>query len=328
MKKLLLIIGGIAIILFSCKKETKPSTIGSKPLFEESNCVPDSFPKRDPYQQWLGWTFVYKNESIERMAFNPNNQDELVMYVRGSGGVGSIIKYNMATKVRQTLVTHNTYYGPRMGKNNKIYYTDVDANVYEIDENGNNKRQLTFGGTSYAIALNSDATKIMVNNVRYIPATNSSFDNSIIYDINGNSIDSTSYIINSSSDWSGQNQICSPGMPLLNILDLNTKSEQSYLAGINDQAIPSSAWSKDGNRVIYRISVGDIYSYNIRTSENKHIAKFCAKTGANNIAIQPNTGKIFFVKFKQRYLYQNFVECTIYLCSINEDGTGYTEMEW
>ena len=96
--------------------------------------------------------FVYKLEgNYKTPCFNPNNSDEIIYQGITSDQVPCLIKYNMVTQDKSTILCGETIlHRPRWSKKDWIIFDRIDNNIYKIKSNGDSLSQLTFQGNAFS----------------------------------------------------------------------------------------------------------------------------------------------------------------------------------
>lgn len=176
------------ILLFiSCRKD-KVST--------DKQCMPII----ECNQVTQGGGYVYEVDFSNIYAspkFNPNNENEFLYLKEYTPDQNSteLYIYNLANKEKTLIYTgSNIWYSPQWNQNNWILFSKSDKNIYLIKSSGDSLTQLTNEGCYHHPLWYFENNKII--------AYNECLQNDIVFDFEGNILDTLPQLINAKSSLS------------------------------------------------------------------------------------------------------------------------------
>lgn len=248
-----------------CKKDLD---IVESPIENQGECTPIL-----PCNQVTiggGYTYIYDPNSSTTPFFNPNNDNEFLFVSPCTGNINEkcIKIFNLQTKNTFTLYTGSLYYAPRWGKNDWILFCQDDENIYKIKSNGDSLTKLTNLNNLHHPIWNYDGTK-------FLAFTEASNLFSLLFDMNGNILDTIYFGQTSNSNFQNPNYIVSNECHNVSFFNLNTNNiEFNYNYSKLISAMWGSVFWLSDNEVIYS-NIAGLNRLSIPSLNNQNFKKSC-----------------------------------------------------
>lgn len=268
-----------------------------------------------------------RNEGIpyEKVSFNPNNPDEILITVWG--GERRLVKYNLVTKEKKDIIEIKSNCIPKWGTNDKILFTDgyyPNSALYMINSNGDSLKKLS------SVQCNSfDWNNTGDRIVSYgfgILSGNDYFHYFYIQDTEGNYLDS---IPGGGSNLNWQFDSLITYSKDFDIYTLNPYThEKKILIGERASWVGFSWIDKDH---ILWSGDGKYYITNIQTQENKIIKDPPPCMGYYSFSYSPALNKIIAIR-REQWLIENKGSSHIFgtrtrIVMMNLDGSEEEELD-
>lgn len=256
-------------LITGCKKDLD---IVESPIENQGDCTPIL-----PCNQVTigsGYTYIYDPNSTTTPFFNPNNDNEFLFVspCTETNNKKCIKIFNLQTKNTISIYTGSLYYAPQWGKNDWILFCQDDKNIYKMKSNGDSLTKLTNLNNLHHPIWNHDGTK-------FLAFTEASNLFSLLFDANGNILDTIYFGQTNNSNFQNPNYIVSNVYHNVSFFNLNTNSlEFQYdYSGFNSTTGGSIFWLNN-TTVIYsninglnRLSIPDLTNQNFKKSCNSKI---------------------------------------------------------
>jgi hypothetical protein len=204
--------------------------------------------------------------------FNPNNDNEFVYLKRPYYDFWELYTYNVVSKEKKLLHSGIIWYQPQWGKNDWILFCQDDKNIYKIKSNGDSLTQLTLLNNLHHPIWNYDGTK-------FLAFTEASNLFSLLFDTNGNILDTIFFGQTNNSNFQNPNYIVSNVYHNVSFFNLNTNNiEFNYDYSELNSTMWGSIFWLNNTTVIYsninglhRLSIPDLTNQNFKKSCNSKI---------------------------------------------------------
>lgn len=267
-----------SLLLFTgCKKDL---SLLESPNENQGDCTPIL-----PCNQVTigpGYTYIPDFENfVAAPKFNPNNDNEFVYLKRPYYDLWELYTYNLISKEKKLLHTGIIWYQPQWGKNDWILFCQNDENIYKIKSNGDSLIKLTNLNNLHHPIWNYDGTK-------FLAFTRASNLFSLLFDANGNIIDTVYFGQTSNSNFQNPNYIVSNVDQNVLFFNMNTNSlefQYDYSGFTGSTVFNSSGGGSifwlNNTTVIYsnikglnRLSIPELTNENFKISCNSKIYQF------------------------------------------------------
>lgn len=314
MKKVAL---GLYVILLSNGSCTSDKS--SIVVCNSCDCIEDSctdYPLPPPPD--FGYQFSFDTSYIKWVYGNPNNSDEFLYYQPYTpSGIPKTIKFNLALHEKKTIYEGLLLFPPKWGKKDWILL-NPDDHVYKIKENGDSLTQLTFFEMDYSPEWNVDGTKFITEHVK------NGFGNSIIYDLDGNILDTVSNGIVGGC-WQQDSLIISPSAVDGSLDVTNVNIDSTYkLVNAEVGGILSCFWSIIDEKIYFTSSSG-IYVFDPNTKVVSCLRKNCSNDMYISLSAF-NQEILLMNKEHQKYFDIGTLQVTSKVVQINTDGSNEKEI--
>jgi|SRR5690554_1375969 len=252
-------------LLTGCKKNT--SKIDDLNIEHSDNCIP--LQPCDQVTIGSGYEYIVDLQNfVTNPTFNPNNENEIVYLNQPTYDFWELYTFNLITKEKKLLLTGDIR-EPKWGKKNWIIFGKSDANIYKIKSNGDSLKQLTYSNNMHHPIWNYDGTK-------FLAFTEESNLFSLVFDLNGNILDTINFGQTNNSNFENPDYIVSNVYGKIYFFNINSNViEYDYdYSDINSSGWGSIFWLNN-NEVIYSNSAGlnkltipFLYNNNIKQSCN------------------------------------------------------------
>lgn len=247
-----------------CKKDLD---IVESPIENQGECTPIL-----PCNQVTiggGYTYINDNCRITAPCFNPNNENEF-LFVKsciGDTTYASIFKYNLYSETTTHIYSGVLWSRPVWGKNDWILFS-VYGNIYKIKSNGDSLTKLTNLNNLHHPIWNYDGTK-------FLAFTEASNLFSLLFDMNGNILDTIYFGQTSNSNFQNPNYIVSNECHNVSFFNLNTNNiEFNYNYSKLISAMWGSVFWLSDNEVIYS-NIAGLNRLSIPSLNNQNFKKSC-----------------------------------------------------
>jgi hypothetical protein len=255
-------------LITGCKKDLP---IVENPIENQEDCIP--ILPCNKFTIGPGYTYIVDFDSLVfAPMFNPNNDDEFVYLKRPYYDLWELYRYNLVSKENKLLHTGIIWYQPQWGKNDWILFCQNDKNIYKIKSNGDSLTKLTNLNNLHHPIWNYDGTK-------FLAFTEASNLFSLLFDVNGNIIDTIYFGQTNNSNFQNPNYIVSNVDHKVLFFNLSTNNiEFNYDYSELISAMWGSVFWVNNNEVIYsnikglnRLSIPDLKNQNFKKSCNAKI---------------------------------------------------------
>jgi hypothetical protein len=255
-------------LITGCKKDLP---IVENPIENQEDCIP--ILPCNKFTIGPGYTYIVDFDSLVLAPmFNPNNDDEFVYLKRPYYDLWELYRYNLVSKENKLLHTGIIWYQPQWGKNDWILFCQNDKNIYKIKSNGDSLTKLTNLNNLHHPIWNYDGTK-------FLAFTEASNLFSLLFDVNGNIIDTIYFGQTNNSNFQNPNYIVSNVDHKVLFFNLSTNNiEFNYDYSELISAMWGSVFWVNNNEVIYsnikglnRLSIPDLKNQNFKKSCNAKI---------------------------------------------------------
>ncbi|MFN3917632.1 MAG: hypothetical protein ACK4K0_07810 [Flavobacteriales bacterium] len=220
-----------------------------------------------------GYTYIIDFENfVVAPMFNPNSESQFVYLKRSNSNLWELITYDLISKERKILYAGIIWYQPQWGKNDWILFCQNDENIYKIKSNGDSLTKLTNSNNLHHPIWNYDGSK-------FLAFTEASNLFSLLFDVNGNIMDTIYFGQTNNSNFQNPNYIVSNIYQNVSFFNLNTNSLEFHYnySGFNSTTGGSIFWLNN-TAVIYsninglnRLSIPDLTNQNFKKSCNSKI---------------------------------------------------------
>jgi hypothetical protein len=144
----------------------------------------------------------------------------------------------------------------------------------------------------------------------------------MIYNINGNAIDSISNFSVSAPCWQNDSTIIFPDNIGIGGININTKSSFYYYEfKNNNESALSCFWSADNYEIYFNTTVNALYKYNVQTKQITCLKQKCENDLYHSISISP-TNLLLMVVDHQKYIGNGTVGISGKVVTMGSDGSG------
>jgi hypothetical protein len=217
-----------------------------------------------------GYTYIFDPNSTTAPFFNPNNDNEFLFVSPSTENIYEkcIRIFNLQTKYIYTIYTGSLCCAPRWGKNDWILFGQNDENIYKIKSNGDSLTKLTSLNNLHHPIWNYDGTK-------FLAFTRASNLFSLLFDVNGNILDTIYFGRTSNSNFQHPNYIVSNVYQNVSFFNLSTNNiEFNYDYSELNNGMWGSIFWLNNNTVIYS-NIAGLNRLHIPSLNNKTFKKSC-----------------------------------------------------
>lgn len=300
----------IVLALSSCRKDKVPIPIIEEPL--EESC-PDCLPIPEGN---YGMDDMYILDSIHFSGpqFNPNDDNEIA-FVQTGQGVHRVFTFDLTT-LEKTLIFEGHLSGVDIswGADNWILLPLMDFQIWKVRPDGTELSQVTSGGSYFHPSFNLSGDRFISYHgyvgLEYYPA--------VIWDINGNKIDSFNWIPDN-GDWKHSSLF--GGQHTTKIIAIEPYGKDTVSIFHKDLSnYFDFAWVSDDEALISNLE--GIHRYNIYTKEFTKLKCSCESKRYYNATVNNSRTKVIYQRVDlSRYDGSTILEKST-LVIMNPDGTG------
>ncbi len=231
--------------------------------------------------------------------FNPNNNNEFI-YLKDENNSESLVKYNMATKIEQTLINNIKILGqPKWNKNGWIVFTKTDLKMYLIKDNGDSAHTIPiyYSENSYPSFIGNDKifysvgteTKPGISGNKIINYKGSMIDSIKAADLNAsfgiNDVNGNNEIVS----WICDNTGCSIKYFTYEKKDYKPIYSFSFTGRNN---ITGIIWHPNNDDVYFSTYREGLYRVNKNTKKYVKVRNGCDSRSYRYLSISPDGSKI------------------------------------
>lgn len=313
-------LGFILILQTACRKDKVPSPEINSDTSDTCDCVPMDMPS--------GYItgFNYINDSIhyEFPRFNPNNENEIIFTVKGSGADELIYKYNLLTHSKSLVYQGVIFGSPKWGKSNWIIFTRGYGGVYRVRPDGSNLSLLIPGGLQFSPTFNHSGDKILTNH----GFSSSANYSAKIWNLNGNLVDSMSYKIGAMFTWENQDHISALVGDSLFIIDPVSKSivrRFPYYYDFQDNVILHDfVWLNENEALVGK---NGLYKMNVWSGQKTKVACGCSSMVYRNGDANESGTKVLFNKMEREMVSENTIKTRTSIVIFDVATNTFEEVE-
>lgn len=151
------------IFIISCKKETQINSqpINSQPVEQHDSC----FTLTPPMETGWGYEYTFDTISYEHPCFNPNNSNEVAVFITDKNGKG-LYNCNISTKSKQLIYASEIWGVPSWSISNWLIFNRPGNTIWKIKSNGDSLTQVT-SSVGYDPHWSPDANYYYYSNPAY-----------------------------------------------------------------------------------------------------------------------------------------------------------------